>query len=260
MARSTFNAPILLLVLAGTILVIVLGTATKRPTTQFDYFLLNWQEIFPSVLKNNCSQALTDYRNGTFPDDETSVGQAFLVAPVVDCVLNNTPAFRRAEISSSAVVLGLAPSILQPLALKPFELALLSLRRPLLAFLLRAGNPVVGAAEIMQFGDPSPWLADNRRKGLTWAPWYLITALEYLFVCVCIANVAHLAYELGVHAVVTFAPSSGFFGWALVRPCDCCSEFGISMSADACARAGPGSGSSLHRYRLDAGRDQAISI
>jgi len=191
------------------LVLLVLATLTDAATQQFDKFLPNWDPVIQSILQDNCTEQLAAYRTG---EVNTTLGLSSLVTPVINCILTNTPEFRKVEMAASAVVLGLTPSILQPLASTTGELALLSLRRPILAFLLGAGSPIVSPTRLMEFEDPAKLLMGQRRKRLAGGSfpqrWFLISAIQYVLACGCIANVGILAYELGVHAAVMFSPES----------------------------------------------------
>ncbi|KAI1487621.1 hypothetical protein F5X96DRAFT_681084 [Biscogniauxia mediterranea] len=194
------------------------STAHCISTTNFDHFFPAWNDKIQEILRNNCSEELATYREGKV--DPTQPKSA-LVTPVIECILNAFPEYRKAEMASSAVVLGLLPTILQSLGSTAAETALLGLRRPVLAFLLSAGSPAVSTMKGSEFvetvatfvegGDPRGLAI----PGFTWSRIpssmrALVSFFEYLLVGAAVANVVDLAYELGRHAIVAFAPETIF--------------------------------------------------
>ncbi|KAF4975515.1 hypothetical protein FZEAL_7701 [Fusarium zealandicum] len=93
---------------------------------------------------------------------------------VIGCIFENMPEYRKAELSAAAVIPGLAPSVLQLLSASYVDAVLLAFRRPGLALLLAMSNS------------------------------------GYLATAAAVANNAHLAYQLSVLAVCTFAPANDF--------------------------------------------------
>ncbi len=200
-------------------LLLVAGAAAS-PTHQFDQFFPGWDPIIQQVIRDNCTAVLDQYRTG---DVNASLGLSSLVTPVINCILDNTPEFRKAEMAASAVVLGLAPTVLQSLASTTGELSLLSLRRPLFSFLLGSGSPGVSPLRAFEYEDPLGLLAPvaGRRGGplpplvritadAAWPATGVIAAVEYALVCASLANVVVLSYQLGVHAIVIFTPETIF--------------------------------------------------
>ncbi|KAI5919148.1 hypothetical protein F4810DRAFT_517417 [Camillea tinctor] len=199
--------------------VVGLFTSTVQciSTTNFDHFFPAWNDKIQTILRNNCSEELATYREGNV--DPTKAKSA-LVTPVIECILNEFPEYRKAEMASSAVILGLLPTILQSLGSTAAETALLGLRRPVLAFLLSAGSPAVSPMKGSEFVETVATFIEGESKGLailgfSWSRIppsmrALISVVEYLIVGGAVANVVDLAYELGRHAIVAFAPETVF--------------------------------------------------
>ncbi|KAI1497759.1 hypothetical protein F5X99DRAFT_354422 [Biscogniauxia marginata] len=194
------------------------STAQCIPTTHFDHFFPAWNDNIQNILRQNCTEQLATYRAGKV---DPSQPKSALITPVMECILNAFPEFRKAEMASSAVILGLLPTILQSLGSTAAETALLGLRRPVLAFLLSAGSPAVSpmkgsefvetVATFVEGGDPRglaiPGFSWTRIPASMRA---LVSIFEYVLVGCAVANVVHLAYELGRHAIVAFAPETIF--------------------------------------------------
>lgn len=101
------------------------------------------------------------------------------------------------------------------------ETALVGVRRPVLGFLISAGSPAVAMMKTNDFaravtdfvegGDPSELGIERLRASPRRAIWaVLIALLEYIVVGGAVANVLHLSWELGYHAVAIFAPNTIF--------------------------------------------------
>lgn len=193
--------------------------ALANPTHQFDQFFPGWDSLLQSIIQNNCTEQLAAYQTGT-PDPLLPLSS--LITPVIECILDEFPSYRMSEMASSAVILGLLPTILQALGSTAAETSLLALRRPVLSFLLVAGSPAVNAIKGSQFAEEVSQFVkgggDTRRlvmPGLQFdhippALRPLIGAGEYLVVGAAVANVVELAYRLGVHGIVVFAPETIF--------------------------------------------------
>lgn len=123
---------------------------------------------------------------------------------LLSCILENTTEAIKANMASGTVALGLAPTILTLLGSTTGETALLSRRRPLLAFLLACGSPAVNPLPTFVYENPLEAL--KAREGrlapshVTAAPpWQsvLIVAVEYLFAAAAIVNIMTVTYYTG---------------------------------------------------------------
>ncbi|KAI0427696.1 hypothetical protein F5Y09DRAFT_315434 [Xylaria sp. FL1042] len=205
------------------------------PTHQFDHFFPGWNDRVQAILRDNCSQPYAEYLTGNV---NSTLGLQSLVNPVIDCILGVFPESRKAELATGALVLGLIPTILQSIGSSTVETALVGLRRPLLGFLISAGSPAVSimktgdfarvVTEFVDGGEPRELGIDNLRWSPGRAKWaVLISLLEYVVVGGAVANVLHLAWELGVYAVAIFAPNTIFgvplwtLGAALIHLAGC---------------------------------------
>ncbi|KAH7137270.1 hypothetical protein B0J13DRAFT_76183 [Dactylonectria estremocensis] len=188
------------------------------PTHQFDQFFPGWNPYLQDIIRDNCSRQHDRYLKG---EGSVANSASSAVTPLIDCILNEFPEFRKAELGASTVVLGLMPTILQSLGSTTAETAVLARRRPFLALLLAGGSPAVNMARGSEFletlarfvegGEASVNAIPGLQMGLMkpfLRPW--VSVLEYLVVGGAVANVVHLAYRLGVNAVVGFAPETIF--------------------------------------------------
>ncbi|PHH59991.1 hypothetical protein CDD81_2225 [Ophiocordyceps australis] len=194
------------------------SSVTSRSMAQYQHFFPGWGYILLKHLDHECRVPMANYRNSSYPDMAVSY-------QVLDCLLSQFPEFRKAELSASAVVLGLIPAILQLLSPTPAETAMLGVRRPLLALLisasiasaspLRNGQYVSGAADLER---PLPPETSGRVPftllGKTWhmkpcIP-VIVSAAEYLIAGAAAANTAYRTYQLCIWTVCTFVPTQAF--------------------------------------------------
>ncbi|RWA04472.1 hypothetical protein EKO27_g10631 [Xylaria grammica] len=189
-----------------------------KPTHQFDHFFPGWNERVQTILRENCSAPYAEYLTGEVPE---GVGAQGIVNPLIDCILEVFPESRKAELATGALVLGLIPTILQTIGSSTVETALVGLRRPLLGFLISAGSPAVSMTKTSDFARSVREFVDGsepREMGIDALRWsrgrgkwaVLIALLEYVVVGGAVANVLHLAWELGIYAVAIFAPDTIF--------------------------------------------------
>ncbi|PHH77332.1 hypothetical protein CDD82_3565 [Ophiocordyceps australis] len=194
------------------------STVTSRSMAQYQHFFPGWGYILLRHLDHECRVPMANYRNSSFPDKAISY-------QVLDCLLRQFPEFRKAELSASAVVLGLIPAILQLLSPTSAETAMLGVRRPLLALLisasiasaspLRNGQYVGGAAELDR---PLPRETSGRvpftllAKSWQMSRWIpvIVSMVEYLIAGAAAANTAYRTYQLCLWTVCTFVPTQAF--------------------------------------------------
>ncbi|KAI1057012.1 hypothetical protein LB507_002424 [Fusarium sp. FIESC RH6] len=180
-----------------------------RSYIQYQHFFPAWDPILKDQLRTpNCTEPMLQYRNHSDPDRR--IGYR-----VIDCILETMPEFRKAELASSAVILGLAPAILQLMSASYLDTAVLALRRPGLALLLSmssSGVRPLGAGEYDAYIDTmgtEPFRTNFGKPDSSWIPAF-VSAVEYTVAAGAVANNAYLAYQLSTWAVCTFAPAQDF--------------------------------------------------
>ncbi|KAI0411495.1 hypothetical protein F5X98DRAFT_357095 [Xylaria grammica] len=136
----------------------------------------------------------------------------------IECLLKAFPEYRKSEIAASSVALGLLPTILSLLGPSITDQAVLSMRRPLLAFLLAAGSPAVNP----QLRDEYTALIERKlssganitRTGPRRSVWskrvILVSLVEHAAALGAMLNIAILAYQLSIFAVTSFAVRWGY--------------------------------------------------
>ncbi|KLO81518.1 uncharacterized protein LW93_8229 [Fusarium fujikuroi] len=182
-------------------------TALQRSNKQFREFFPAWEPLLKDQLKYNCSSEIQEYLNISSPALRPGYR-------VIDCILTTMPEFRKAELASAAVILGLAPSVLQLLSASYLDTAILAYRRPGLALLLAmcsSGVKPLTASEYDDFiakmgAESSTTFGVPRFVGAQ----AIVSWAEYIIAAASVTNNAYLTYQLCLQAVCTFAPAEDF--------------------------------------------------
>ncbi|EJP70948.1 uncharacterized protein BBA_00578 [Beauveria bassiana ARSEF 2860] len=185
-------------------------------TVLYQQFFPAWDEMLKGYLEHNCQENITNYRNASFNDTHISYA-------VFDCLLQQFPEFRKSELGAAAVVLGLAPSILQMVSPTPADTAMLSLRRPVLALLLSVASPATIFSTAAIYADKvealSKPLSRQARGSFPYTAGRLfghgfltlfLSAMQYLLALAAVANSAYRTYQLCVWTVCSFSPITVF--------------------------------------------------
>lgn len=159
--------------------------------------------MLQDIIHSSCRGQLRGYKIGT----SNAYG-------VIDWVLKELPEYRKIAMAASAVILGLLPTILQSLENSTIDLALLGIRRPLLAILLSITNPTSSMTRT------SDWVPStiNQRLAPSGTPiirisprsklplWLLFSVAKYIIAIVAATSVILITYTLSVNAMIAFAP------------------------------------------------------
>ncbi|KAM6525905.1 hypothetical protein FSOLCH5_002033 [Fusarium solani] len=133
------------------------ATGLSMSFEHYEYFFPAWDHILVPLV-NQCSGNLSNYRNNFRADPRTGYG-------ILNCVLEDFKEFRKSEMASASVILGLAPALLQQLSPTYADTAVLATRRPLLALLIAGGSPAVRLMEASNHGD----LVKKLKEKSAWA-------------------------------------------------------------------------------------------
>lgn len=203
---------IVLVVLMAMLMAMLAVPATGLPMSfeHYEYFFPAWDHILVPLV-DQCSGNLSNYRNNFRADPRTGYG-------ILNCVLDNFEEFRKSEMASASVILGLAPALLQQLSPTYADTAVLATRRPLLALLIAGGSPAVRLMEASNHGDlveklkeKSAWASLKEKPAWAsfkkWCRPGPVSVAQYVLALTAIANNVQLAYELGVWTVCSFSPS-----------------------------------------------------
>ena len=184
----------------------------------------HWYDAsFANIIHENCSveynNYLSKYDSGwhfgsPYYDTQEGPGQSWTwMDPLINCLLDHTNELGKANMASAAVLLGLMPTILAAAGSTLSETALLSARRPLLAFLLATGSPAVLPVRTFQHDDV-PKMLVRRKSGLTIELSSTSQTLYLKMIVVCIelilalaatANVILTSYELGISTIISWS-------------------------------------------------------
>ncbi|KAF5987406.1 hypothetical protein FCOIX_905 [Fusarium coicis] len=182
-------------------------TALHRSNAQFRKFFPAWQPLLQDQLRYNCSSEIQDYLNISSPALRPGYR-------VIDCILTTMPEFRKAELASAAVILGLAPSVLQLLSASYLDTAILAFRRPGLAVLLAMCSSGVKPLTASDYDDFIAKMGTNSSTAFG-VPRFIgakgiVSLVEYFIAAASVANNAYLTHQLCLQAVCTFAPAEDF--------------------------------------------------
>lgn len=96
-------------------------------------------------MRENCSSVYHDYLTLSDPWANYHVNN------VVSCVLDHFDESGKAQLAAASVLLGLLPTILGMVGSNTVEIGLLALQRPVLAFLLSLGAPVISPIRSFEY-------------------------------------------------------------------------------------------------------------
>lgn len=125
-----------------------------------------------------------------------------------DCILSTASARVTASFGGTSILLGLAPTTLSVLGPSVAEIALLSLNRPILSFLLSLGAPAVFPGRFLLWDDPlrahepSTGAFIVRPFSRKWA--ILVSVIQYLVALACCGNILEAMWSIGIRSIVTW--------------------------------------------------------
>lgn len=195
----------------------------RAAADRFKHWTPQFASIYEAVLRNNCSEVYSDFLNRRNPNSDWSkVGVTVpksgplgaYIGPVTSCILDVIPEAIKSDSASADVLLGLMPTVLAVAGSDLIDAALLSTRRPLLAFFLALGAPVVTPLRTFVYPEVQSKLV--YRKGTLSGPSFsgfgraLVTTIEFAVAIGAIANIVHASWSLGV---MTFVSSSNNQVW-----------------------------------------------
>jgi hypothetical protein len=115
----------------------------------------------------------------------------------------------KANMASAAVALGLMPTLFAFIGSNTVETAILSLKRPVLGFLLLAASPTVAPTRTFDYRSPATLLRQrlDAKKAKVSTGWrtLLISSLEYAVAIGALANVAHNTWQLCERVVFAYS-------------------------------------------------------
>ena len=196
--------PISILLLTSLLLPV---KSTARNSTRFHRFFPFHEAYLTSIRDHQCASLYAAQQQ----ESENQIWST-LCADVLSCIMENTSEAVKGNMASGLVALGLMPTILTFLGSSTAETALLSRRRPLLAFLIACGSPAVNPLPTFVYQDPVAGLKAREGRLLphvlsTLSPFQgaVIVFVEYLLVLAAMANVLTASYFAGLWTINTIA-------------------------------------------------------
>ncbi|KAH8594675.1 hypothetical protein B0O99DRAFT_687453 [Bisporella sp. PMI_857] len=175
-----------------------------RPRNSFKDFFPDVKKELQSAVVNNCSKEYQKY-----VDERINLYGEHCVK-MFSCVMDVATEYTKANFASAGVLLGLTPTILATIGSSTPELALLSYRRPFLAFLVVLGAPAVSALRALDYNKSilafaSPEQVANR---MTFIDLYrssrrqhICIILEYIFALAAVSNLAHASFVINRNTI-----------------------------------------------------------
>ena len=204
---------------------IILGIVSLSAALQTKHYVEwfpSYGYIFDEVARDECVLEHTDYLTG-MKDGVPFTGRPTTLANrVVSCVLKRVTENVKANTAAAAVLLGLLPTVLGLAGSSTAEMGILAHHRPLLAFILALGSPVVSPTRAFEFQNPKKLLEADEDELMPlpklrgrWA--VVVSALQYVVAAAAAGNIIHIGLELGIKAVCSFAPDTVYLPllWSL---------------------------------------------
>ncbi|KAJ9653407.1 hypothetical protein H2198_007405 [Neophaeococcomyces mojaviensis] len=179
------------------------------PEPNFLTWLPEYRNFFQTVLVDNCTTEYQEFErlNGFSNKDGTN--------SVINCLLENTDEWRKANIASAVVLLGLLPTILGLTGSHVAELAIVGCFRPFLTFFLICAAPGMNPSPALTSMDPLSILeARKRGRGFRlpkWAPGWVVVLAEYGAVTGALINLIFTLRGIQIGTVISFAPTHGLY-------------------------------------------------
>ena len=174
-------------------------------------------------LQDNCSAEYERYfQDADYESPNTLECRHCKAAPVVGCLLNTFPETDKANMASAAVILGILPATLSLAGSNTAETGLLSLRRPLLAFLIGAGAPAVSPTRTFNYGDPKELIQIRpksiRAPRLNNVSSITVLVFEYIFALLAVANLCLVSFQLCIRTLCSFSLDTAYLPalWAFL--------------------------------------------
>ncbi|KAL8685179.1 MAG: hypothetical protein Q9224_005926 [Gallowayella concinna] len=177
---------------------------------RFNQYLPHTSYLIHTQVGDQCNTQFDAYRKGRQSSGDPVTRD--LCRNALNCILDNLDSTTAYNLQAANVLLGLTPTMLSLLGNAPPEIALLAFSgRPVLAFLLNMGAPVIAVAGTFKYQHPLEVLTYGGGKSpfpiFTGAKSVLIAITEYILAAAAAVNVALLAYDISSKAV--YVPNCG---------------------------------------------------
>lgn len=181
-------------------------TVTPISVTQptFRKWLPEYKDFFQNTLTEKC---LSDYQ---LWEKQNGFQNTTATRLVINCLLQNTEEWRKANMASAIVLIGSIPTVLGLTGSHVAEVTVVGTFRPWLAILVAYGAPVMNPSPALTNMDPLT-LLEARKKGRGFRipeclPKWMIVPLLYLLAIAAVANLVHTCRQFSVGTLFSFAP------------------------------------------------------
>lgn len=175
------------------------------PEPEFVSWLPEFKDALQSTLVQNCSDVYQKYE----ADDSYIWENDMATQNLISCMLQNTPEWRKSNMASAAVMLGLIPTILGLTGSHVAEVMLIGMFRPALAVFINYGAPVLNPTPTLSGIDPLEFL-QPRKKGRAFRlprrlPPTAVVVFEYVTVFAAAGNFLDAMMRINRGTLVSFA-------------------------------------------------------
>jgi hypothetical protein len=195
----------------------------RPPSPQYRSFFPKYAPRLVKASTVTCATTFTDYNTAySAPPSSPEAQQLLSICYQHEqCILDNIPSHILANFNSATVVLGLMPTLLSTIAPSIAEMALLSVYRPGLSFLIALGAPSIWPTRLLEYNDPTRVLngLENDARGtllkvhilkrFKWATG-LLSALQYVLLAGAVFNVLWTSLELGRNTILSWGCTNTF--------------------------------------------------
>lgn len=137
------------------------------------------------------------------------------------CIMGSIDEYIKADMAAASVLLGLTPTLLAGLGPSGGEISLLSLHRPLLAFLVSLGSSAIYPSRLFSYENPFNLIKPS--SGALIVPRIrnsyaaVISVAQYVFAIIAVLNLGHVSYILGVKTILVWGCdfNSGPLTWSI---------------------------------------------
>ena len=177
---------------------------------RFNQYLSDTRYLITSQVGNQCDAQIKAYQLNRQGSGNTLIRD--LCRDALNCVLDHLDSTTAYNLQAANVLLGITPTMLSLLGNAPPEIALLAFSgRPVLAFLLNMGAPVIAVAGTFKYQHPLEVLTYGGGKSpfptFSGVKSVVIALGEYILAAAAAVNVALLAYDISSKAV--YVPNCG---------------------------------------------------
>jgi hypothetical protein len=188
---------------------------------QYTTFYAKYNARLTNISTNTCASTFQDYHASYHDPHSTSLAHELLSICYQheQCMLDALPSNILVNFNSASVVLGLMPTLLSTIGPSVAEVSLLSVHRPVLAFLTSVGAPAVWPTRLLEYNDPVRVLfgSDARDSLLAYhigARWkwaaYILSILQYALATGAVINVFMTSLDVGRKSILSWGCTTTF--------------------------------------------------